>query len=117
MPVFAVKSFDSSTSALAGSHAAQQSVIVLVCACTADAKASIVETAMTLAPAISFFMTDTSWWWFAEAGPGSSEDGANLSMQPALGAGLFRATCLVSCCLLNIARAARWKFHAAAQRE
>src|SRR4029453_2442204 len=33
------------------------------------------------------------------------------------GAGLFRATCLVSCCLLNIARAARWKFHAAAQRE
>src|SRR5438552_111725 len=32
-PVLAVKSFDSSTSALAGSHAAQHSVIVLPCAC------------------------------------------------------------------------------------
>src|SRR5207249_2093751 len=32
IPVFAVKSFDSSTSALAGSHAAQHSVIVLPCA-------------------------------------------------------------------------------------
>src|SRR4051794_31976166 len=32
-PVLAVKSFDSSTSALAGSHAAQHSVMVLPCAC------------------------------------------------------------------------------------
>ena len=60
MPVFVVKSFDSSTRALAGSHAAQQSVIVLVCACAADAKASIAETAMMLACAMSFFITDTS---------------------------------------------------------
>src|SRR5450631_1028565 len=33
MPVLAVKSFDNSTSALAGSHAAQHSVIVLPSAC------------------------------------------------------------------------------------
>src|ERR1700704_2405358 len=33
IPVLAVKSFDSSTSALAGSHAAQHSVMVLPCAC------------------------------------------------------------------------------------
>src|SRR5436190_23223824 len=33
IPVLAVKSFDNSTSALAGSHAAQHSVIVLPCAC------------------------------------------------------------------------------------
>src|SRR6476620_3264133 len=33
IPVLAVKSFDSSTSALAGSHAAQHSVLVLPCAC------------------------------------------------------------------------------------
>src|SRR4249919_2375967 len=33
IPLLAVKSFDSSTSALAGSHAAQHSVIVLPCAC------------------------------------------------------------------------------------
>src|SRR5256885_11533388 len=59
-PVFAVKSFESSTRALAGSHAAQQSVIVLVCACAADERTSIAETAMTLAHATSFFMTDTS---------------------------------------------------------
>jgi hypothetical protein len=60
IPVFAVKSFDSSTSALAGSHAAQHSVIVLVCACAADAKASIAHTAIALAAAMSLFMTDTS---------------------------------------------------------
>src|SRR3977135_422544 len=58
MPVLVVKSFESSTRALAGSHAAQQRVIVLVCAC-AGGKASIAETAMALAHA-SFFMTDTS---------------------------------------------------------
>src|SRR3990170_7257018 len=33
MPVLAGKSFESSTNALAGSHAAQHSVIVLPCAC------------------------------------------------------------------------------------
>src|ERR1700675_258834 len=33
IPVLVVKSFDSSTSALAGSHAAQHSVMVLPCAC------------------------------------------------------------------------------------
>src|SRR5882757_10567521 len=33
IPVLAVKSFDNSTSALAGSHAAQHSVMVLPCAC------------------------------------------------------------------------------------
>src|SRR6266702_1397118 len=33
MPVLAVKSFESSISALAGSHAAQHSVMVLPCAC------------------------------------------------------------------------------------
>src|SRR6266404_6151292 len=60
MPVVLVKSLESSTRALAGSHAAQQSVIVLVCACAADEKTSIAETAMTLAHATSFFMTETS---------------------------------------------------------
>ena len=60
MPVFVVKSFDSSTRALAGSHAAQHSVIVLVCACAAEAKASIAENATTLARATNFFMTGSS---------------------------------------------------------
>src|SRR6266702_3127757 len=41
IPVLAVKSFDSSTSALAGSHAAQHSVIVLPCACAGVAVAPI----------------------------------------------------------------------------
>src|ERR1700704_1310615 len=39
IPVLAVKSFDSSTSALAGSHAAQHSVMVLPCACAGVAPA------------------------------------------------------------------------------
>src|SRR5947207_10163046 len=42
MPVLVVKSFDNSTNALAGSHAAQQSVIVLVCACVAEDRKSVV---------------------------------------------------------------------------
>src|SRR5437762_11280473 len=41
MPVLVVKSLDSSTRALAGSHAAQQRVSDLVCACAAEAKASV----------------------------------------------------------------------------
>src|SRR5437763_11884940 len=46
IPVLAVKSFDSSTSALAGSHAAQHSVMVLPCAC-----AGVVPTPMPTAGA------------------------------------------------------------------
>ena len=54
MPVLAVKSLDSSTSALAGSHAAQQSVSVLVCACADDAKASIAASQARAGPSCEF---------------------------------------------------------------
>src|SRR4051794_40246599 len=47
MPLLAVKSFDSSTSALAGSHAAQHRVMVLPCAC-----AGVADAAMPSAAAI-----------------------------------------------------------------
>src|SRR6476661_8791556 len=60
IPVFAVKSFESSTSAFAGSQAAQHNVIVLVCACSADENTSSAETATALARERSLFMTDTS---------------------------------------------------------
>src|ERR1700676_2116516 len=91
MPVFVVKSFDSSTRALAGSHAAQQSVIVLVCACAADAKASIAETAIMLARAMSFFMTDTSCDGNRQRWPGDVEHRS----QPVHGRLVCRPACFV----------------------
>src|ERR1051325_3839955 len=51
MPVLVVKSFDSSTSALAGSHAAQHSVIVLPCACAGVVAAPVPSGAMAVPPA------------------------------------------------------------------
>src|SRR6202022_4834484 len=51
IPVLAVKSFDSSTSALAGSHAAQHSVMVLPCACAGGVAAPIPSAAATAPPA------------------------------------------------------------------
>ena len=59
-PVLAVKSLDSSTRALAGSQAAQQSVSCLVCACADDAQASIAATAMVPARAMGFVISDSS---------------------------------------------------------
>src|SRR5947199_10071363 len=47
IPVLAVKAFDSSTSALAGSHAAQHSVMVLACACAGVVAVPIPSAAAT----------------------------------------------------------------------
>src|SRR3954453_8203890 len=55
IPVLAVKSFDSSTSAFAGSHAAQHSVMVLPCAC-AGVVAAPMPTARAPPAAKSAFM-------------------------------------------------------------
>ena len=60
MPVFAVKSLDSSTRAFAGSHAAQQRVNCFDCACADGAKASTAATARALTRANSFSMIQTS---------------------------------------------------------
>src|ERR1700681_984901 len=60
VPVFAVKSLDSSTKAFAGSHAAQHSVNCFDCACAAGAKASTATAASALTRAIRFFMIETS---------------------------------------------------------
>src|ERR1700682_1919712 len=57
MPVLAVKSLESSTNALAGSHAAQQRVSCLVCAWAEVAKASIADNARVPARATSVFIT------------------------------------------------------------
>src|SRR5258708_15450078 len=51
MPVLAVKSFDSSTRALAGSHAAQHSVMVLPCACAGVVAAPVPSAAARAPPA------------------------------------------------------------------
>src|SRR5438105_4088292 len=50
MPVLAVKSLESSTSALAGSHAAQQRVSCFDCACAEGARDSVIIAAAS--PAI-----------------------------------------------------------------
>src|SRR3984957_20958568 len=52
MPVLAVKSFDSSTNALAGSQAAQHSVIVLSCACAGVVAAPMLSAAARAPPAV-----------------------------------------------------------------
>jgi hypothetical protein len=67
IPVLAVKSFDSSTSALAGSHAAQHSVIVLPCACAGVVAAPMPSAAATAPPAaksafIRWFMRISLRW-------------------------------------------------------
>src|SRR6267154_654204 len=51
MPVLAVKSFDSSTNALAGSQAAQHSVMVLPCACAGVVAAPMPSAAIIAPPA------------------------------------------------------------------
>src|ERR1700756_5123523 len=58
MPVLAVKSFDSSTRALAGSHAAQQSVSCLFSALTVGEYAKNATKASALNRATSPFMVD-----------------------------------------------------------
>src|SRR5258708_21607695 len=57
MPVLAVKSLESSTNALAGSHAAQQSVSCLLCAWAEVAKATTADSARGPAPATTLFLT------------------------------------------------------------
>src|ERR1700682_5432583 len=57
MPVFAVKSLESSTRALAGSHAAQQSVSCLFCAWAEVAQARRADTGDER------FHNHTSSWW------------------------------------------------------
>src|SRR5258706_9525907 len=92
MPVLAVKSFESSTRALAGSHAAQQSVSCLFCAWAEDANASIAVATRAPARATSGFISSPLCGW-------------------------SRKRCLAFARLLNIARAFARIFHAAAQRE
>ena len=58
--VLAAKFLDNSTSALAGSHAAQHNVICLPAACACGATASMVASASVLAPVTNFFMTTPS---------------------------------------------------------
>src|SRR5947207_15058994 len=59
VPVLAVKSLESSTKALAGSQAAQQSVSGLVWACAEGASESITAVARPAAVAVTtFFMID-----------------------------------------------------------
>src|SRR5713101_1915964 len=89
VPVFAVKPLDSSTSAFAGSHAAQQRVNCFDCARAGGARASIAIATSALARAIQFSIMGHS-FWFTKLNLDSTLLSAAVKAWCAIGALLLR---------------------------